>query len=93
MVIDLYTASAFREHICVPRHFPHWRWPGVRVVPWLHQRELLEQAGQKGFVEEVAPRFIGRAGMDAPNYTEHASRYARESGNVRLPRDGELVAV
>lgn len=63
MVIDLYTAYALQEHLCVSKHFPQWSWDQVWVVGWRYQQDLLRKAGKEAFLEEVGGKLTGWKGM------------------------------
>lgn len=63
MVIDLYTAYALQEHLCVSQHFPQWSWDHVWVVGWRYQQNLLRQAGKGAFLDEVKGKLTGWKGM------------------------------
>jgi ribonuclease J len=63
MVIDLYTAYALQEHLCVSQHFPQWSWDQVWVVGWRYQQNLLRAAGKEAFLDEVKPKLTGWKGM------------------------------
>lgn len=63
MVIDLYTAYALQEHLCVSTHFPQWSWDQVWVVGWRYQQDLLKKAGKGSFLDAVRPKLTGWKGM------------------------------